>query len=133
MAIQFTHLIPSSIHHSRFTTPHSWFLGFLIQYLSSFHSREASLSTISRPIFRAAVAAGEGALQTLTAFQDSLRQAPPGVRSRLIAAMLEAIASHRVGDRFGRVEPRANKRRPKPQRYLKEPRKEARKRLMDKT
>jgi hypothetical protein len=28
------------------------------------------------------------------------------------------------------VEPRANKRRPKPQQYLKEPRKEARKRLI---
>jgi hypothetical protein len=50
----------------------------------------------------------------------------------LIDAMLKAIASHRVGDRFGRVEPRANKRRPKPQRYLTEPRKEARKRLMAK-
>jgi hypothetical protein len=46
--------------------------------------------------------------------------------------MLEAIASHRVADRFGRVEPRANKRRPKPQRYLTEPRREARKRLLDK-
>jgi hypothetical protein len=74
----------------------------------------------------------KGTLQTMTAFQDSLRQASPSERSRLIAAMLEAIASHRVGDRFGRVEPRANKRRPKPQRYLKEPRKEARKRLLDK-
>jgi hypothetical protein len=37
--------------------------------------------------------------------------------------MLKAISEHRVGDRFGRVEPRANKRRPKAQKYLMEPRK----------
>ena len=72
----------------------------------------------------------KGALQTMTAFQDVLRRATPGERAALMAAMLKAIASHRVGDRFGRAEPRANKRRPKPQRYLKEPRAEARKRLM---
>jgi hypothetical protein len=66
----------------------------------------------------------------MTAFQDALRQASLGERGRLLKEMLKAIASHRVGDRFGRVEPRANKRRPKPQRYLMEPRKEARKRLM---
>jgi hypothetical protein len=71
----------------------------------------------------------KGALQTMTAFQDALRQATPEERSRLMNELLKAIARHRVGDRFGRVEPRANKRRPKPQRYLKEPRKEARKRL----
>jgi hypothetical protein len=72
----------------------------------------------------------KGTLQTMTAFQDALRQATPEARGHLIEAMLKAIASHRVGDRFGRVEPRANKRRPKPQRYLTEPRKEARKRLL---
>jgi Transposase DDE domain len=72
----------------------------------------------------------KGALQTMTAFQDALRHAPAGVRDLLMKVMLRAIASHRVGDRFGRVEPRANKRRPKPQRYLMEPRPQARKRLM---
>jgi hypothetical protein len=72
----------------------------------------------------------KGALQTMTAFQDVLRRATPSEREVLMATMLKAIASHRVGDRFGRVEPRANKRRPKPQRYLNEPRAEARKRLM---
>ena len=72
----------------------------------------------------------KGALQTMTAFHDELRRASPGDREALVKAMLKAIAHHRVGDRFGRVEPRANKRRPKPQRYLTEPRKEARKRLM---
>jgi hypothetical protein len=72
----------------------------------------------------------KGALQTMTAFQDALRHAPPQVRDLLYRVMLRAIASHPVGDRFGRVEPRANKRRPKPQRYLKEPRCQARKRLL---
>ncbi len=72
----------------------------------------------------------KGTLQTMTAFQDALRQASPEDRDRLVKEMLRAIASHRVADRFGRVEPRANKRRPKPQRYLTEPRKDARKRLM---
>ena len=72
----------------------------------------------------------KGAMQTMAAFQDALRRATPGARRRLMEEMLKAIATHRVRDRFGRVEPRANKRRPKPQRYLNEPRKEARKRLL---
>src|SRR3954468_7433448 len=71
----------------------------------------------------------KGALQTMTAFQDALRGATPGDRARLLEAMLRAISRHRVGDRFGRVEPRAVKRRPKPHRLLMEPRREARKRL----
>jgi len=75
----------------------------------------------------------KGALQTMTAFQEALRRATPCARGYLVEAMLQAIASHRVGDRFGRVEPRANKRRPKPQRYLTEGRKEARKRLLKAT
>ena len=71
----------------------------------------------------------KGALQTMTAFQDMLRRARPGEREHLMTEMLKAIAHHRVGDRFGRVEPRANKRRPKPQRYLMEPRRAVRKTL----
>ena len=73
-----------------------------------------------------------GAWQTMKAFHESLSQAPPDRRERLVAAMLKAIAGHRVGDRPGRVEPRANKRRPKKQRYLTEPRREARKGLIGK-
>jgi hypothetical protein len=72
----------------------------------------------------------KGALQTMAAFQDALRRATPAERQRLFAVMLKAIAGHRVGNRPGRVEPRANKRRPKKQRYLTEPRREARKRLL---
>ena len=72
----------------------------------------------------------KGALQTMTAFQDALRQASPSDCGSLTTEMLKAIASHIVGDRFGRTEPRANKRRPKPQKFLTEPRDQARKRLL---
>jgi putative transposase len=72
----------------------------------------------------------KGALQTMTAFQEVLRKAKPEERQRLFAVMLKAIAGHRVGNRPGRVEPHANKRRPKPQRYLTEPRRAARNRLL---
>ena len=44
----------------------------------------------------------------------------------LTTALLRAIASHRVGNRPGRVEPRAVKRRPKPHKLLTVPRAEAR-------
>ena len=74
-----------------------------------------------------------GAWQTMKAFHDSLVEASPAERERLVAVMLKAIAGHRVGDRPGRVEPRATKRRPKKLRYLNEPRRVARKRLMAKT
>jgi hypothetical protein len=73
----------------------------------------------------------KGALQTMTAFQDALRWATPKRRELLIQVMLEAVSAHEVGDRFGRVEPRANKRRPKGQKFLMEPRKQARKRLLE--
>ena len=71
-----------------------------------------------------------GAWQTMKAFHEALVKASPSERERLVAAMLKAIAGHRVKDRPGRVEPRAAKRRPKKLRYLNEPRKQARKRLM---
>jgi hypothetical protein len=71
----------------------------------------------------------KGTLQTITAFQEAMRRAAPADREFLLQAMLRAIAQQVVGDRFGRVEPRANKRRPKAQRYLTEPRPNARKRL----
>ncbi len=73
----------------------------------------------------------KGTLQTITAFQEAMRRAAPADREFLLQAMLRAIAQQEVGDRFGRVEPRANKRRPKAQRYLMEPRPSARKRLQN--
>jgi hypothetical protein len=71
-----------------------------------------------------------GALQTMAAFRELVGIAPPGARRRLVDVMLRAIATHEVGHRPGRVEPRAIKRRPKPHDLLKEPRDQARKRLM---
>jgi Transposase DDE domain len=73
----------------------------------------------------------KGTLQTMAAFEGDLRRARPRSRQRLFEAMLKAISEHQVADRFGRVEPRANKRRPKAQRFLMEPRKQARKRLLN--
>ena len=80
-----------------------------------------------------AVAAGEngleprqvsfkGAKQAVTAFAPKLEAARPKARPALIDAMLAVIAYHRVGDRPGRWEPRARKRRQKPGAYLHEPR-----------
>jgi Transposase DDE domain len=71
----------------------------------------------------------KGALQTMAAFDGALRWAPTTIREYLIQVMLKTISEHQVGDRPGRVEPRANKRRPKAQDYLMEPRNQARKRL----
>jgi Transposase DDE domain len=73
----------------------------------------------------------KGTLQTITAFQEAIRRAAPKDREFLLQAMLRAIAQHEVGDRPGRFEPRANKRRPKAQRYLMEPRPAARNRLLN--
>jgi Transposase DDE domain len=73
----------------------------------------------------------KGTLQAITAFRDTLRTADPERRSKLWQAMLAAIAYDRVGDRPGRVEPRAKKRRPKQYDLLNCTRAEARKRLLD--
>jgi hypothetical protein len=51
-------------------------------------------------------------------------------RPRVVEALPKVIAASEVGDRFGRVEPRAVMRRPKPHKLLKERRDLARKRLM---
>lgn len=73
-----------------------------------------------------------GAMQTMRAFAEAMRSSGPARRVELEAEMLRAIAAHRVGDRPGRVEPRAKKRRPKPHRLLTVPRREAQKRLLQK-
>jgi hypothetical protein len=75
----------------------------------------------------------KGAMQTMRAFEESIRVAVPSRRSELFRERLIAIASHRVGDRPGRAEPRAKKRRPKPHRLLTVPRREARKLLLQQT
>jgi hypothetical protein len=84
-----------------------------------------------------AVAAGEngleprqvsfkGAKQAVTAFAPKIEAARPEDRPALIDALLVVIAYHRVGDRPGRWEPHARKRRPKPGARLTQPRAEAR-------
>jgi hypothetical protein len=71
----------------------------------------------------------KGTLQALTAFRDAMRTAGPERQTQLWKAMFVAIAHDRVGDRPGRVEPRAKKRRPKQYDLLNCPREEARNRL----
>ena len=67
----------------------------------------------------------KGAKQTLTAFAPKLEAAQPEQRARLVDALLKAVAYHRVGNRPGRWEPRARKRRPKPSKRLNQPRRVA--------
>jgi hypothetical protein len=64
----------------------------------------------------------KGAKQVVTAFAPKLEAARPEQRAGLVDAMLKAVAYHRVGDRPGRWEPRARKRRPKPGARLTQPR-----------
>lgn len=71
----------------------------------------------------------KGALQTLTAYRSLVEQAPPGELPALYESMLQAIASHVVGNRPYRYEPRAIKRRPKEHDRLTIPRQEAKHRL----
>jgi hypothetical protein len=71
----------------------------------------------------------KGALQTLTAYRTLVEQAAPQTLPSLYESLLEAIASHQVGNRPHRYEPRAIKRRPKEHDLLTIPRWEA-KRLL---
>jgi len=64
----------------------------------------------------------KGAKQALTAFAPKIEAARPEDRAALMEAMLRVMAYHRVGDRPGRWEPRARKRRPKPGARLTQPR-----------
>jgi hypothetical protein len=64
----------------------------------------------------------KGAKQAVTAFAPKIEAAPPEGRAALIDALLATVAYHRVGDRSGRWEPRARKRRPKPGYRLMQPR-----------
>src|SRR6516165_12810535 len=64
----------------------------------------------------------KGAKQVVTAFAPKLEAARPKDRAALIDAMLTAVAYYRVGNRPGRWEPRAWKRRPKDGKRLTQPR-----------
>jgi len=71
----------------------------------------------------------KGALQMLTAYRPLVEQATPDELPALYESMLDAIASHVVGNRPHRYEPRAIKRRPKQHDLLTIPRQEAKRRL----
>jgi Transposase DDE domain len=75
-----------------------------------------------------------GTLQTVNAFLPYLLAArTPEEHARLCAALDEGIATHRVGDRPDRYEPRKVKRRPKNYARLRGPRAEERRRLRNGT
>jgi hypothetical protein len=74
----------------------------------------------------------KGTRQTLVVFAAAGWSCPEQ-RRELYAAVLRAVATHRVNDRPDRVEPRAVKRRPKKQVYLTEPRAAAKARLLNTT
>jgi Transposase DDE domain len=72
----------------------------------------------------------KGALQTVLAYAEALREGTPGQRRWLWGILLESIARDAVGHRPNRVEPRARKRRPKPYPLLMVPRDEAKEALL---
>ena len=67
----------------------------------------------------------KGTIQTLYAFQAKLGLVDDDKLSAFFEALLDAVAGHRVGNRPGRSEPRAVKRRPKPHPLLTIPRSQA--------
>jgi DDE family transposase len=69
----------------------------------------------------------KGSVQTLLAFAQPLLRCPSTDLAEHLRALFEAIATHRVGNRPGRLEPRRRKRRPKPYPLLRKPRHLARK------
>lgn len=83
-------------------------------------------AVMARAAARAGIAPREvtfkGARQAVAAFAPKLEAARPGDRPRLVDALLAAVAYHRVGDRPGRWEPRARKRRAEHATRLTQPR-----------
>jgi hypothetical protein len=71
----------------------------------------------------------QGARQTLQAFAAYLLVASAAALEPLCQGLLTAVATHRVGNRPDRYEPRAKKRRPKSYPLLNEPRHKAKARL----
>jgi hypothetical protein len=71
-----------------------------------------------------------GGVQTLNAFRWLLLLGQPQRRAVVWSALLRAVATHRVGNRPGRCEPRRVKRRPKPYPKLTKPRAQARAELL---
>jgi hypothetical protein len=70
------------------------------------------------------------AMQVIAASWQVIVLSSDSVAARLVQAELENLADHLVGNRPGRVEPRAVKRRPKPHDLLMKPRAQARAELL---
>jgi putative transposase len=71
--------------------------------------------------------------QTINAARSQLTQASPAERVRQGRLLLNAVGKESVGDRPGRYEPRLVKQRPKQYHHLREPRAQARARLLTPT
>lgn len=67
------------------------------------------------------------AMRTLEAFRPAIAGVPNDRLANLYEHMLAAIASHEIGHRPDRLEPRQRKRRPKPYKLMTKPRNQARK------
>jgi hypothetical protein len=67
------------------------------------------------------------AMRTLEAFRPAIAHVPRERLVTLYEQMLKAIASHEIGNRPDRLEPRQRKRRPKPYNLMTKPRNQARK------
>ena len=67
----------------------------------------------------------KGTIQTLNAFQAKIAFVDDGKLSAFFEDLLDAVTGHQVGNRPGRSEPRAVKRRPKPYPLLNTPRQQA--------
>ena len=67
------------------------------------------------------------AMRTLEAFRPTIAHTPIEQLSTLYEHMLQEIASHEIGNRPDRLEPRQRKRRPKPYKLMTKPRNQARK------
>jgi hypothetical protein len=72
----------------------------------------------------------KGTLQTMQAFAGYLMNATDESAEELHQRLLQAIVAHRVGERPNRIEPRAQKRRPKGYPFLSKPRDVARRLLL---
>jgi hypothetical protein len=76
----------------------------------------------------------KGAIQTLEAFQPMLAMQSEHDQAfckEVYKQLLDAVATHRVADRPDRVEPRLRKRRPKHYAFLRKPRSEVKRKMLN--
>jgi hypothetical protein len=66
---------------------------------------------------------------TVQLWTEWVAQGLAGSSAARATVLFQAIAQQQVGERPGRIEPRARKRRPKPYQWLKVPRKQARRQV----